>query len=406
MPSKLADQEPRPQTGMNPAIEDRFHGSPCWLDIDLEAVAYNVRTIGARLPRPTTICAVVKADAYGLGAEAIARAALRGGATMLAVARAAEGVALRKCGIATPILLLAAFGPDETDELLRYRITPTLTSVGDVELVACAARGRPPVGVQLKVDTGLTRFGAGPDEALEILRRVANAQQLRLGGLYTHFANADEGEAAFVDEQLARFVEVVGRARSIGVDPPVLHAANTAAALRFRGAALDMVRIGIGLSGHGLSGVRGICPRPAAALRARVVRIQHIAAGTSVGYGRDFVAPRPMTVGVVAAGYADGVPRLPARGTGVSVRGEIAPFVGRVSMDQCVVDLTRIDQACVGDVATVFGGPVDLRRFAESNGTIEHEALCRVGARVERRYAGVGSLAWRMHSERSVAAST
>lgn len=377
---------------------------PSWLDVDLDAVSDNVRAIADLVGRDTNVCAVVKAEAYGLGAVEVARAALAAGAARLAVARVEEAVRLRQAGIQAPILLIAGFAPAEAEAIVRHGVTPTVVDPQDaLRLARAAGRLGETVTVHVKVDTGLTRYGAPPEHVPDLVRLLRALPPIRLEGLYSHFAAADEPDRSFTEEQLHRLyavVEAVERLDGTGWRPPMVHAANSAATLREPTTWLHMVRLGIGLSGHYPSPhvPRTVALTPAVALRARLLCVREIAPGTSIGYGRTFVADRPMRVGLVPAGYADGVPRSHSNRADVLVRGARARVVGRVSMDQCMVDLSAVPAARPGDVVTLFGAAdgdaVTLDEYAAWSDTIVHEALCRVGARVPRRYLGRGRTWW------------
>ena len=374
---------------------------PCWLEVDLDAVAANVRALRQLVGPTTQLCAVVKAEAYGLGGPAISRAALEAGADRLAVARVEEGVALRRAGLTAPILLAAGFVQSESEEIVRHRLTPTIVQVEDALAVGRAAgRAGEVVSVHVKMDSGLTRFGASPTEALNLARLVENLPTLHLEGVYTHFATADEPDPTFRRQQLARFRAALDALGSEGIRPPLVHAANSAAALAEPSARLDMVRVGITLSGHypSASVPRAVELKPAAALRATVLRLYNLSPGSSIGYGRTFFAERPMRVALVPAGYADGVPRAHSNLASALLRGARAPIVGRVSMDQCVVDVTRMGHVELGDEVTLFGEsegePIGLDEFAAWSDTIVHEALCRVGPRVPRLYRQQGREWW------------
>jgi alanine racemase len=376
---------------------------PCWLDVDLDAIAENVRAIARLVGSDTRICAVVKAEAYGLGAVQVARTVLDAGADRLAVARVDEAIRLRRAGIRAPILLIAGFVRSEAESIVRHQLTPTVVQVDDaLALARAAGRLGEVVDVHLKVDTGLTRYGAPPAEVPSLVRLLRGLPTLRLEGLYSHFAGADDADRSFTEEQLHRLYEVVAAVESMeGGDwrPPMVHVANSAATLREPTTWLHMVRLGICLSGHYPSAhvPRGIALRPAVALRARLLAVREIGPGTSVGYGRTFVADRARRVGLVPAGYADGVPRSHSNRADALVGGARVPLIGRVSMDQCVVDLSDVAWAEAGNLVTLFGrdalGELTLDEYAAWSDTIVHEALCRIGPRVPRRYLA-GNRAW------------
>jgi alanine racemase len=374
---------------------------PCWLDVDLDAVAANVRAVSNLVGDGTRICAVVKADAYGLGAVEVARAALAAGAERLAVARVDEAAALRLAGITAPILLIAGFAPMEAEAIVEHAVTPTVVDVdGAILLARAAGRLGATVPIHVKVDTGLTRFGAPPETVPTLVRLLQGLPTVRLEGLYSHFASADEPDRSFTDLQLRRLFQVVEQLERDGWRPPLVHAANSAGTLGTPTAWLHMVRLGIALSGHYPSEhvPRSSGLKPAVALRARLLTVRDVEPGTSIGYSRTFVADRPMRVGLVPAGYADGVPRSHSNRAEALVCGERVRLVGRVSMDQCVVDLTSAPDAQVGDVVTLFGRDgaalLPLDEYASWSDTIVHEALCRIGPRVPRRYTQRGEVRW------------
>jgi alanine racemase len=371
--------------------------------VDLDAVAANVRGVAHLVGSGTRICAVVKADAYGLGMIEIARTALAAGSERLAVARVDEGVRLRRAGITAPILLIAGFLPNEAETIVRERLIPTVVQVDDaLALARAAGRAGEVVDVHVKVDTGLTRYGAPPDEVPSLMRLLRSLPTVRVEGLYSHFAGADDEDRAFTEEQLHRLYEVIAAVERLdgsGWRPPIVHAANSAAALREPTAWLHMVRLGICLSGHYPSShvPRSVALQPAVSLRARLLTVRDVSPGTSIGYSRTFVADRAMRVGLVPAGYADGVPRSHSNLAQALVGGIRVPVVGRVSMDQCVVDLTDAPAARPGDVVTLFGrdksSELTLDEYAAWSDTIVHEVLCRIGPRVPRRYQA-GSRSW------------
>ena len=295
---------------------------PCWLDVDLDAIGENVRSIARLVGNDTRICAVVKAEAYGLGAVEVARAALAAGAERVAVARVDEAIRLRQAGIRAPILLIAGFVPAEAEAIVAHGITATVVQARDgLALARAAGRLGTVVDVHLKIDTGLTRYGAPPDEAPALVRLLRTLPTVNLEGLYTHFASADEGDRSFTASQLHRLyqvVEAIERSEGDGWRPPIVHAANSAATLREPTSWLHMVRVGIALSGHYPSAdvPREVALRPAVALRARLLAVKDVPAGTSIGYNRTFFADSQLRVGLVPAGYADGVPRIPLKPRG------------------------------------------------------------------------------------------
>lgn len=372
---------------------------PALADVDLDAVAANVRVLRSALRPGTLLAAVVKASAYGLGAVPVARAALAAGADWLCVARVREGVELRRAGLAAPILITASFTPEEAETIARHRLTPTVSSVAQVAALARAAdRVGQRLAVHVKVETGLHRYGAPLEEALACAAAIAAAPALALAGLSSHLAIAEEPADPFNQEQIAAFRSARAAFDAAGYRGLLCHLGNSAAALALPAAQFDMVRCGIAL--HGGLVVAGTLPTPTLreplTLRTRVARCFTVPAGASVGYGRAYVAPGPRRAALVPLGYADGLPRaLGGRGA-MLVRGRRAPIIGRVSMDQCVVDISEIPAVQTGDEVVVIGAQreerISLAEVAEWAETIPHEVLCRLGPRVPRRYLRAGEV--------------
>jgi alanine racemase len=351
----------------------------CWIEFDLDAVADNVRAMQAAAQPTAGVTAVVKAQAYGMGAAAVARTAIEAGARGAAVARLSEARRLRAAGFCEPILLLGGLDAQDCAEVVDKRLTPTISDWPTAERLAAAAQavGRT-LDVQVKVDTGMTRFGAPPDEAMAIIRGLANLQSLSLQGFYTHFAAADDPDPFFAHQQLARYLAICQQLQSEGVHLGLKHAANSAGALRVPGAGLDTIRAGIALAGAYATGwiPRVGSLRSAVALKSRVVRFHTPAVGSSIGYGRTYKVYRPMRVALIACGYADGLPRACSNRGRVLIRGQRAPLVGTVSMDMAMADISHLPDVDVGDEVVILGRQADdeitLDEFAESAGIIPH----------------------------------
>lgn len=370
---------------------------PCWLEIDLDAIRANVRQLKRLIGPETALCAVVKAEAYGLGAVEVARAAVEAGADWLGVARLQEAIQLRAAGLDLPILNLTFTGPADAEQVVRHRITPTVAELSTARALAAAVPWGRTLDVHLKVDTGLSRFGAQPEELGPLVDGLRQLPSLRVDGLSSHFAAADE-DLAFTRLQLARFHAAEREVRALGLEPRLRHIANSAATLALPESRLDLVRPGLTLSGHYPSpAVEGaLALLPAVAFKAQLARVYDLPLGASVGYSRTFHCRRPTRAALVPAGYADGLPRAHSNRGAVLVRGRRAPVVGRVSMDQCVVDVTDVPGAAQGDEVVLFGpqgaDEISLDEYAAWSDTIAHEALCRVGPRVPRCYVTEGTI--------------
>jgi alanine racemase len=369
----------------------------CWIEVDLDAVADNVRALQAAAQPRAGVTAVVKAQAYGMGASAVASAAVQAGARGAAVARIGEARRLRASGFRMPILLLGGLDAEDCAEVVASNLTPSISDWATALRLAEEARAAGQVlDVQVKVDTGMTRFGAPPEEAIAIVRGLANVPSLRLEGFYTHFAAADDPDPFFAHQQLARYLAICQQLENDGLHLGLKHAANSAGALRVPGAGLDTIRAGIALAGAYATGwvPRMGSLRGAVALKARVVRFHTPGVGTSIGYGRTYKVFRPMRVALIACGYADGLPRACSNRGRVLIRGQRAPLLGTVSMDMAMADVSHLPDVEAGDEVVVLGrqgdDEISLDEFAESAGIIPHELLVRLGSRAPRVYLRAG----------------
>jgi alanine racemase len=368
-----------------------------WAEVDLGAVRHNASLL-AELAAPARLCAVVKASAYGHGSVAVAKAALEGGATWLAVAIVEEGAVLRGHGIEAPILLLSEPPATAMRDVVALRLTPTIYTQRGVEAAAkaVAGAGSAPIDVHVKVDTGMHRVGAGAGETPAIVRAVVDRPELNLGGLWTHFAVADDPGSPFTDTQCARFDAVVAQLVEQGVRPPLVHACNSAGTIAHPGAHHDLVRCGIALYGvapslalAAVQPVEGL--RPVLSLRARVSYVREVGAGEAVSYGLRRPLERPSHIATVPVGYADGVPwRLGIAGGDVLIGGRRRPLAGSVTMDQIMVDCGDDEGVLPGDEVVLIGRQgnehITAWEWATHVGTIAYEVLCGIGPRVPKIY--------------------
>lgn len=373
---------------------------PAWVEVDLDAVRANVAYI-RRVVAPATVCAVVKADGYGHGAVQVASAAVEGGASHLGVALAEEGHQLREAGIDVPVLVLSEPTAGAMPLVVADNLTPAIYTEEGLRSLVDAIGGHLSGGlssfaVHIKVDTGMHRVGTSPEGAVELARAVAAHRQLRLEGLFTHFAVADEPTSSFTAHQLAVFEDVVARLAGHGIRPPLLHAANSAGALAHPRSAYQMVRPGIAVYGLAPApsmeddpAIRALTP--ALSLRARVSHVKEVAAGEALSYGLRYRLPRSSTVATVPLGYADGVPRrLSEAGGEVLVGGRRHPLAGTVTMDQVLVDCGRHAEVKAGDEVVFIGRQGDEEitawEWARRVGTIAYEITCGLSPRLPRIY--------------------
>lgn len=367
-----------------------------WATVDLGTVRHNVRVL-ADLAAPAAVCAVVKADGYGHGAVPVARAALDAGARWLGVAVVEEGVELREAGIDAPVLVLSEVLPDALVPAAVHGLTPVVYTRTGIEAAAtAAARHGTPLAVHLKVDTGMHRVGVAPAEALALAQAIVATPHLRLEGLMTHLAAAEEPEHdGFTKGQLAVFEEVRDTLAAHGIVPDLLHAANSAGAIAHPASRYDLVRCGIALYGcpPGPALAGRVPLRPAMSIVAQVSLVRDVPSGEAVSYGLRYRARERTVMAVVPVGYADGVPRsLGALGGEVLVGGRRCPIAGTVTMDQLLVDCGPGSRVGVDDEVVLLGRQGDeeitAEEWGERVGTINYEIVTRIGLRLPRRYVG------------------
>ena len=369
--------------------------------VDLGAVSANVRAIRdylAREPRDgapvPALIAVVKANAYGHGAERVALAIEAAGADTLACADIEEAVTLRRAGVRAPILVFGALSISDLDGIFEFNLTPTISTPWAARAMQEAAdRRNVTVGYHLKIDTGMHRLGFRHENLRWTLPPVLAASHLRLDAIYTHFASADDPGSPIFGEQRQRFDAAAEVVRELAGRMPMRHAANSAATLRDSRVWYDAVRPGLLLYGIVPPPLASTIPlEPVMSLTSRVVAVKGVRPGEGVGYGGRFVAESPSTIAVIPAGYADGLDtRLSGRGH-VLIRGRRAPIVGAVSMDMLTVDVTGMDVS-PGDDVVIIGRQgdeswqrLDAREMAAAIGTIPWEIVCRIGTRIERQF--------------------
>lgn len=365
---------------------------PAWLTVDLDALRANLALLSQRVG-PIGRMAVVKADAYGHGAVEVARALAAAGIEWLAVAMLEEGGELRRAGVDTPILVFGALRPAQLPLVRKYGLTPSVVSLEQLAMWREAAPSLGPIDIHLKVDTGMTRLGIGVDEfgtALEMLRREP---RLRLAGLMSHFADADDLASPRNAEQEERFSALVGGLDPVWRDGLVTHLANSAAALHRPATAQRMVRLGLSLYGADPAR-REPALSPVLSLGAEIVLVREVPPRTRVGYGGRWSAVQTGQVAVVPVGYADGYPWRLGTGCEALVGGRRVPLAGAVSMDMLALDVTGTG-AEVGDEVVLLGRQggelISIHELADRAGTIPYEVFCLLGTRLPRRYVSGGT---------------
>ncbi len=362
--------------------------------VDLEAVAANVATLRVLLDEEDAspgIIAVVKANAYGHGAVAVARRLEEAGVDTLACADIEEGIELRRAGITKPILVFGALSLSDLDGVFDFNLTPTVsTPTAAAAIEAAGARRGAVIGCHLKIDTGMNRLGFRHDNLDRTMPAIAASTHMRVDAVYTHFACADNPESSSFDEQRVRFERALAALDRHGIRPTIRHAANSAATLRDRRTWYDFVRPGLLLYGIVPPPLGSTLPfKPALSLTSRVVAVKDLRAGEGVGYGLRYTPAEPRQVAVVPAGYADGLDTRLANSGVALVRGLRMPIVGSVCMDMIMLDVTGRGVQ-TGDEVVLIGSQgedqISAREVAATIGTIPWEVVCRLGARIARSY--------------------
>ena len=362
-----------------------------YVEVDLGVIAHNIQTIRSRTD--AKVLAVVKADAYGHGLVPVAQAALRAGASWLGVALLEEAISLRKAGITDPIIAWLTPPGDDFPLALQHNIDLSISSVTVLkEIIDCAKVLGVKPRIHIEVDTGMRRGGflAEWQDFLKVLKD--HLHEVQIVGLWTHFARADEPDADFTELQIVEYEKYLSELPGEGIHPEIIHMSNSAATLAFSQAHKNMVRAGIAM--YGLSpDIAQMGPgskyglQPAMLLKAKLSLVKFAPKGSAVGYGGTSILREDTHLGVVVMGYSDGIPRNTSAQAGVYVAGKRAPLVGRVSMDQFVVDLGSSTEAKAGDYVTVFGGEgYSIDEWALAAGTINYEIVTRIASRVPRMY--------------------
>jgi len=366
--------------------------------IHLNRFAGNIEAVKARIGQKRRICVPVKADAYGHGALEMAKTSLETGAYCLGTATVAEGIELRKGGITAPILLFTQSHPAEIPAILSAGFIPFVSDEWYARALNEAASSKIKLPVHLKIDTGMGRSGCPAEEALTFAKYIDTCASLELAGTATHFAVSDSTDAkdiAYTKLQLSRFKEAVDAIKSAGIDPGIVHAANSGAVTLHPDTWFDMVRPGILLYGYKNVEEKEILDfpfesihvQPVMELRTTVVMIKRVKKGETVSYGRTWTAPQDTTIATLSVGYADGLPILASNKWQAVIGGKTYPFAGRICMDQCCVDLGQENDVQRWDEAVIFGGCAkDAASLAEIAGTIPYEITCNINKRVPRVY--------------------
>ncbi|MBE6032646.1 MAG: alanine racemase [Clostridiales bacterium] len=367
-----------------------------WVEINLDNLAFNIQKVREKVGPEKTVIGVVKADAYGHGAVPAAKTLLENGADALAVATLSEGIELRKAGFTCEIVILGLTASRYGTVLVEYDLTPVVASVDNAYAFSrAAAAANKFMPVYAAVDTGMGRIGFLPDQrGAEMVAKIAKLGNVNLKGVFSHFATADEADKTFAKEQIKKFDDFCKLLESIGIDPGVKTFANSGAIMEVPEGHYDAVRPGIMLYGCYPSNEvdrDALELKPVMSVKAELTQVKKVPAGTPISYGRTFVTERESFIGTVPVGYADGMPRaISGKGGRVIINGVYAPIVGRVCMDQFLVDVTDVPDVFAGDEVIIVGTDGENTILAEEIGaladTISYEICCGFGQRLPKVY--------------------
>ncbi|GEP66778.1 alanine racemase [Clostridium beijerinckii] len=374
---------------------------PVYAEIDLDAIAYNIKNI-KKLVKDKEIIAVVKADCYGHGALDVVPTLLENGASRLAVAVLTEGIELRNDNIKAPIMILGYTPSYLNEELIKYDLEQTVYDLDYAkELSKTALSLNKKAKIHIAIDTGMGRIGFLPTEkAIDAICKICSLEGLEVIGIFTHFSTSDEKDKEYTNEQFEKFTDLLKKLSNLNIEIPIKHVSNSGAIMDMPETYLDAVRAGIILYGYYPSPEvkkENLSLKPALTLKATITRVQEMDAGMSISYGRTFKTERKSLIATIPIGYADGYSRLLAKNAKVIINGQFAPIVGRICMDQCMIDITDINgDIKVGDEVIILGEQNGLRfnadNFAEIMGTINYEILCMLKYRIPRVYVKNGKI--------------
>ncbi len=376
------------------------HTYRTWAEINLDALSNNIRNIKKYIGAEKKLLAVVKADAYGHGYLNVAKTMLENGADYLSVAFIDEGEQLRKHGIKCPILILGYTSEADLERVVNADIIPTIYHLSAAKkLSEIAKKAGKTVKIHIKVDSGMNRIGfLCNSESADIIEKINNLDNIEIEGIFTHFSCADE-ESEYTKIQFEKFMDFTSELEKRGIKIPVKHACNSAGIVRFPEYHLDMVRAGIicyGMSPGGKADITKLELQPVMSIKTTLTKVQEIEAGEKISYGATFVSEKPMTIATIPIGYADGYLRSLSGKAEVIVGGEYAKLVGRICMDQCIIDVTNVNNIKVEDEVVVVGSLgdkcVSFDELAQKSDTINYELLCLIGKRVPRVYLENGKI--------------
>lgn len=368
---------------------------PVWAEVNLDNLAHNIKEVRKHTKEDALVTAVVKANGYGHGSVEIARTFLENGADRLAVAILTEAIELRKSNITEPILVLGYTPPVQYHKVLEYDLIQTIYNYEEAKILSKkATEENKTVVIHLKIDSGMGRLGFLPTpEAIEDIINISKLPNVFIEGIYTHFAKADERDKSHVNGQFGKYTEFVNNLEEQGLNIPIKHVSNSAAIIDLPEFNLDMVRGGIMIYGYYPSdevSKEDIKLKPAMTLKAKISNLKTVEKGTGISYGQIFITEKQSKIGTIPIGYADGFTRLLTGKAEVYIKGKRVKVVGKICMDQCMIDLSDIEDVKIGDEVVIFGYEEELYphvdELAKKIDTINYEIICMVGRRIPRVY--------------------
>lgn len=374
---------------------------PVWAEINLDNLAHNIRQVRENTKKETLVTAVVKANGYGHGSTDIAKTFLENGGDRLAVAILTEAIELRLANILDPIMILGYTPTTQYEKVIEYDLIQTIYNYEDAKALSHKAEllGKDAT-IHIKIDSGMGRIGfEGTEKSVEEILKISKLPNLYIEGIYTHFAKADEDDKNHTRQQFQKFINLVNNLEGKGLVIPIKHVSNSASIIDLPEYNLDMVRAGIMLYGYYPSqevDKKHIILKPAMTLKAKISHIKTVPKGTGISYGQIFVTDKETKIATIPIGYADGFSRLLTEKAQVFVGGKRANVVGKICMDQCMIDISHIPDVRVNDEVVLFGygkeGYPHVDEIAEKIGTINYEIVCMVGRRVPRVYISQGKI--------------
>ncbi len=363
-----------------------------WVEIDLNAIAHNLKAVKEKTRHGTKILAIVKSDAYGHGAVKTSETLVKNGVDMLGVAFPEEGIELRNNNINTPILVLNPILSEQVEDVIKYSLGVTVCCLDIAnELSKAAIKYRHNVSVHVEVDTGMGGEGLCPNKALPFIKELLLIDNLEIEGIFTHFNSSEEKDKSFSKEQLRRFENIIEKIENERIDVPLIHAANSAAILDIPGTYFNMVRPGLVLYGIFPSEnvLRNIDLKPATSFKTKIINLKQLDPGNFIGYGRTFEVLKQTTVATLPVGYKDGLNRCFSNLGEVLINSNRVPIVGRICMDRCFIDVTNLPNTEIGSEVTIYGNQanetISIESAAKLIGTIPYEIVCNIGTKAQKK---------------------